>query len=132
MNQGNARDLLDDTQRWITNILGRIHQQELDLLRQNSKVQESQSSFGRGQRVKKPSSKGREYKLSQIKDKRQRLYSRLLRKIGAIEDLLYSNKNKVSVEEEFPQFNDILKLVVAAHEECKQYMEEDQINNSDE
>ena len=29
-------------------------------------------------------------------------------------------------------FNDILKLVVAAHKECKQYMEEEEINNSDE
>ena len=132
MHQGNARDLPDDTQRWISNLLGRIHQQELDLLRQNSEVQESQSSFGRGQRVKKPSSKGREYKLSQIKDKRQRLYSRLLRKSGAIEDLFYSSKNKVAVEEELAQFNDILKLVVAVHEECKQYMEEEEINNSDE
>ena len=75
MHQGNAhgeiqnsipchgRDLPDDTQRWISNLLGRIHQQDLDLLRQNSEVQESQSSFGRGQRVKKSSSKGREYKL---------------------------------------------------------------------
>ena len=132
MHQGNARDLPDDTQRWISNLPGGIHQQELHLLRQNSKVQESQSSFGRGQRVKKPSSKGRECKLSQIKDKRQRLYSRLLRKSCAIEDLLYSSKNKVTVEEELAQFNDVLKLVVAAHEECKQYMEEDQINNSDE
>ena len=98
MHQGNARDVSDDTQRWISNLSGVIHQQELDLLRQNSEVQESQSSFGRGQRVKKPSSKGREYKLSQIKDKRQRLYSRLLRKSGTIEDLFYSSKNKVAVE----------------------------------
>ena len=30
------------------------------------------------------------------------------------------------------QFNDILKLVAAAHKECKQYMEEEEINNSDE
>ena len=82
--------------------------------------------------MKKPSIKVREYKLSQIKDKRQRLNSRLLRKNGAIEDLFYSSKNKVAVEEELAQFNDILKLVVAAHEECKQYMEEEEINNSDE
>ena len=82
--------------------------------------------------MKKPSIKVREYKLSQIKDKRQRLNSRLLRKNGAIEDLFYSSKNKVAVEEELTQFNDILKLVVAVHEECKQYMEEEEINNSDE
>ena len=59
------------------------------------------------------------------------MYSRLLRKSGAIEDLFYSSKNKVAVEEELTQFNDILKLVVAAHEECKQYMEEEGMNNSD-
>ena len=38
--------------------------------------------------------------MSQIKDKRQRPYSILLKKSGAIKDLFYSNKNKVAVEEE--------------------------------
>ena len=88
-----VRDLPNDTQRWISNLPGGIHQQELDLLSQNSEVQESQGSFGRGQIVKKPSSKGRVYKFSQIKDERWRLYSRLLRKSGAIEDLFNSSKN---------------------------------------
>ena len=64
MHQGNDGDLPDDTQRQISNLPGGIHQQELDLLRQSSEVQESQSNFGRGQKVKKPSSKGRQYKLS--------------------------------------------------------------------
>ena len=32
-------------------------------------------------------------------------------------------KNKVAVEEEVAQFDDILKLVVAAHGQYKQYME---------
>ena len=129
MHQDNARDLPDDTQRWISNFPSGIHQQELDLLTQNSEVRESQSSFERGQRVKKPSSNGRQYKLSQIKEKRQRLYSRLLRKSGAIEDLFYSRKNKVTMEKELAQFNDILKLFVAAHKECKQYMEGITIGN---
>ena len=39
MHQDNARDLPDDTQRWISNLPGEIHQQELYLLRQNSEVQ---------------------------------------------------------------------------------------------
>ena len=117
MHGGNARDLPDDTQRWISNLSGGIHQQELDLLRKSSEVQESPSSFGRGQRVKKPSSREREYRMPQIKNNRQRLYSRRLSKSGAIEDLFYSSKNKVAVEEELAQFNDILKLVVAEHEE---------------
>ena len=89
IHQVNVRDFPDDTQKSISNLSGWIHQQELDLLRQNSKVQESQSSFGRGQSVKKPLSKGRKYKLFQIKDKKQRMYSRLLRKSDAIKDLLY-------------------------------------------
>ena len=38
MHQGNARDLPDDTQMWISNLVGGIHQQELDLLRQNREV----------------------------------------------------------------------------------------------
>ena len=60
MRQGNVRDLPDDRQEWIPNVPCGIHQQELHLLKQNSEAQESQSSFGRGQRVKKPPSKGRE------------------------------------------------------------------------
>ena len=55
--------------------------------------------------------------MSQINDKREKLYSRFLRKRGAMEDLVYSSKNKVAVEKELTQFNDILKLVVAAHED---------------
>ena len=47
--------------------------------------------------------------------KRNRI--QILRKYGAIEELFYSNKNKVAVEEELVQLNDILKLVVAAHDE---------------
>ena len=82
--------------------------------------------------MKKPLSKRKEYKFSQIKDKRQRLYFRILKKSGAFEDLIYSSKNKVAVEEDLAQFIDILKLVVAVHDECKKFMEEDQISNSDE
>ena len=56
---------------------------------------------------------------------------RSLRKSGAIEDLLYSSKNRVAAEEGLAQFNDILKFVEAAYEKYKQYMEEEEINNSD-
>ena len=45
MHQGNVADLLDNTYWWISNLSG------------GSEIQESQSSFGRGQRVKKPSLK---------------------------------------------------------------------------
>ena len=51
MHQGNVRHLPDNTKRWMSNLPDGI--QEVDLVRQSSEVQESQSSFGRGQRVKK-------------------------------------------------------------------------------
>ena len=38
MHQGNARDLPDDARRWIYSLPGGIDQQELDMLKQNSKV----------------------------------------------------------------------------------------------
>ena len=47
-------------QKWISNLPGGIHQQQLDPLRQSDEVQESQSCFGGRKRVNKPSSKGRE------------------------------------------------------------------------
>lgn len=67
MYQGNIGDY-PDTQRWLSNLIDRIYQQ-VDLLTQNSEVQETQSSFGSGQRVKNPSSKGKKYKLPSIKEK---------------------------------------------------------------
>ena len=57
MHQGNATDLPDDARRWIYNLPGEIDQQELDMLKQNSEVQQSQGSFGREKRVKKPTMK---------------------------------------------------------------------------
>ena len=54
--------------------------------------------------------------MSQMKDERQRMYSRFRSKSGAIKDLLCSRKNEVAVKEELAEFNDILKLVVTAQE----------------
>ena len=54
---------------------------------------------GRGQRTKKMTTKGLEYQISLMKEKRQ-MYSRLLRKCGMVEDLLYSSRNTIAVEEE--------------------------------
>ena len=42
-----------------------------------------------------------------------------MRKHDGIEDLRYPKKNKVYVNEELVQFNDIPKLSVSAYEECK-------------
>ena len=63
MYQSNVRDLQYYMYRWIPSLSGAIHRQEVELFKQNNEIQESQSSFGRGQKLKKPSSKGKEYVL---------------------------------------------------------------------
>ena len=59
-----------------------------------------QEDLGRSQRSRELTSKGLEYKISLLKERREKTYSRLARKCNAVEDLLYSSKNKVVVEED--------------------------------
>ena len=47
--------------------------------------------LGRGQRNKKMTKKGLEYQISLMKEKRQKMYSRLLTKCGVVDDLLYAS-----------------------------------------
>ena len=87
-----------------------------------------QEDLGRGQRSRKPTSKGLEYKISLLKEQREKTYSRLARKCSAVEDLFYSSKNKVAVEEEMLQINDLTKLLMSLHDECNELLrEEDRI-----
>ena len=52
-----------------------------------------------------------------MKEERQKIYSRLLRKCGVVEDLLYSSRNMIAVEEEMSQLNDMFKLLISLHRE---------------
>ena len=58
---------------------------------------------------------GLEYKISLLKGQREKRNSRLERKFNAVEHLL---KNKVAVEEEMLQINDLIKLLMSLHAEC--------------
>ena len=58
-----------------------------------------EEDLGRGQRFKKPTSKGLEYKTSLLKEGKKKPYFRFTRKCNAVEDLFCSSKNKVAVEE---------------------------------
>ena len=91
-----------------------------------------QEDLGRGQRLKKPTSKGLEYKISLLKERREKTYSRLARKCNAVEDLLYSSKNKVAVEEEMLQINDLTKLLMSLHDECNELLGEEDRTESNE
>ena len=87
---------------------------------------------GRGQRSRKPISKGLEYKISLLKERREKTYSRLARNYNAAEDLFYSSKNNVAVEEEMLQINDLTKLLMSVHDECNELLGEEDRAESDE
>ena len=69
-------------------------------------------------RDRKLTAKGLEYQVSLLHEKKQRLEAKLARKAAAIEDLLYSSKNVITVKDELAQYDDIFKLIIENHEEC--------------
>ena len=88
--------------------------------------------LGRGQKTKKKTKKGLEYQISLMKKKRQKMYSRLLKKCGVVEDLIYSSRNKIAVEEEMSQLNDTFKLLMSLHREHGSMLsEEEQMETGD-
>ena len=89
--------------------------------------------LGRGQRKKKPTMKGIEYKTSLMKERRDKVCARLVRKCAAIEDLFYSRRNKTAVQEEMCQFSDHLKLLMSLHEKIHTMLEveEEKIENDE-
>ena len=55
--------------------------------------------------------------------------ARLVRKANAIEDLLYSSKNFITVKENLAQYDDIFKLIIKNHgDNCKILKSEEQLN----
>ena len=84
----------------------------------------------RDQRTKKMTKKGLEYQISLMKEKRQKIYSRLLRNCGMVEDLLYSSRNMIAIKEEMSQLNDLFKLLISLHREYGAMLsEEKQMDN---
>ena len=67
-----------------------------------------------------------------MKERREKTYSRLARKCNAVEDLLYSSKNKVVVEEDMLQINDLTKLLMSLHDECNELLGEEDRAESNE
>ena len=80
--------------------------------------------LGRGQRIKKMTKKVLEYQISLMKEKRQKMYSRLLRKCGMVEDLLYSSRNMIAIKEEM--LNDMFKPLMSLHREYGAMLSEEE------
>ena len=72
---------------------------------------------GIGKRRKKHTLHWLEYQSSQLEEKRSRLYSRLIRKSNAVNDLLYSPRNVEVVREQMLQVADLFKMVTEVHKE---------------
>ena len=94
-------------------------------------VSKEAEQLGRGQMKKKPTMMGIEYKTSLMKERRDKVYARLIRKCAAFEDLRYSSRNITAVQEEVCQFNDQLKLL-SLHEEIHMLEVEEEKIESDE
>ena len=76
--------------------------------------------------------KGYDYRVTMLREKRQKLYKRLQRKSSTIEELLYSDRNMLTVEQELAQFNDTLKLFADVHEELSPLLESERRLEDDE
>ena len=99
----------------------------------NDEVSKEAEELGRGQRKKTPTIKGIEYKIFLKKERRNKVYARLIRKCAVIDDLFYSSRNITAVQEEMCQFNDQLKLPMSWHEEIHAMLgEEEEKKESDE
>ena len=48
-----------------------------------------------------------------------------MRKCSIIEDLLLSNKKRIAIEEELPQFNDLFKMLPSIHKEYSWVLDDD-------
>ena len=54
-----------------------------------------------------------------------------MKKCSIIEDLLFSNKNRIAVEEQLAQFNELFKLLLSIHEDYSQKLDDDKRADED-
>ena len=71
------------------------------------------------------------HKKNTLRERRRNINSRLIRKYGTIEDFLCSSTNKVAVEKEMNQFNDLLKMLIDIHQDYNQLLDGDEREKND-
>ena len=77
-------------------------------------------------RRRKLTEKIRAYRATLLKERREKINGRMIRKYSIIKDLLLSNKNRIAVEEELAQFNYLFKMLLNIHEEYSQVLDDDE------
>ena len=85
---------------------------------------------GRSTRSRDLTEKGLAYKKETLRERRK-INGRLIRKYSTIEDLLFSSKNVIAVEEEMKQFNDIFKMLLDAHQKYNQLLGDNERDRDD-
>ena len=99
-----------------------------DELNPNGAVMQDHSTSTRSRKLEK---KGLFLKKSTLYNNRK-INSRLLRQASVTEDLMYTYKNMVTVEEEIAQYDYILKWLLLAHEEYHSLLKKpDKCNNGE-
>ena len=69
--------------------------------------------------------KEKSFRLSTLKERREKINALLQKKSNTIEDLLFSKRNLVAVEE-LAQFNDLFKMLLGIHEEYNASLEDEE------
>ena len=82
-------------------------------------------------RRRKLTEKGRAYRATLLKERRQKINGSMTRKCSIIEDLLFSNKNRIAVEEEMAQFNELFGMLLSINEEYIQVLDDDERADED-
>ena len=80
-------------------------------------VPETESEENSGRRQRELTEKGKEYKMCLMESRKQRLYNQFMRKCYAIDDLLYSKNNFVTVKEELQLFDNLFSQLFLLPEE---------------
>ena len=70
--------------------------------------------------------KGLLHRKKTFRERRRKTNSRLIIKYDTIEDLFCSSTNKVAVEEEMNQFNDLLKMLIDVNQNYNQLLDDDE------
>ena len=82
-------------------------------------------------RRRKLTEKGRACIATLLKERREKINGRMMRKCSIIEDLLLSHKNRIAVEEELAQFKNLFKMLLNIHEEYSEVLDDERAGEDD-
>ena len=85
----------------------------------------AESGEGRSKKSRNLTPKRFAHKCNILWERRSRINGRLIRKYATIEDLLFSTRNVIAVQEEMGQFNDLFQMLLSAHEEYNSLLEDE-------